>query len=235
MQIPFFIQWTQIDNMTCRQSVLAGSQDNWLITQYIGKTVGSVRLPQVNIQIEFDVSQCEDTAFQQALSLYTFETGGSENTTAVRDINNYHLVERLFFPNDSLNGTSDSEINFVTESDGFYLAFRDEGACIVLNRVVLSYNICPGETADLVIRPETIAPRIGIPSQEVRVRAECVPGASLENQDSAEILCLQRGEWASVPEFGCRCDPELRASEGGFSCKSTLLVLRKCINVPPPW
>lgn len=121
----------------------------------------------------------------------------------------------------------------MTESDGFYLAFRDEGACIVLNRVVLSYNICPGGTADLVIRPETIAPRIGIPSQEVRVRAECVPGASLENQDSVEVLCLQRGEWAAVPEFGCRCDPELQASEGGFSCKSTLLVLRKCINVPP--
>lgn len=98
IKIPFFIQWTQIDNMTCRQSVLAGSQDNWLITQYIGKTVGDVHLPQVNIQIEFDVSQCEDTAFQQALSLYTFETGGSENTTAVRDINNYRLVERLFSP-----------------------------------------------------------------------------------------------------------------------------------------
>ena len=214
----------QGSNNPCRQTVNVcgfniGPQDNWLITQYINRTVNGSRLPQVSVQVEFTLRGCDDLRCQRTFLLNAFETDRVDNITAAT-VSNYRLISRIAPADDSGQTTQNQtkELNFQTDAAGFYLAITDETSCFAVTRVIVFYNVCPGETKTLVVRPETLAPPIDRLSTPRQVTAECVAGASPENGVAVKLTCAQGGVWSSVSGSGCRCNPGLREDESGQSC-----------------
>ena len=193
-----------------------GRQDNWLITQYINRIVNGNRLPQVSVQIEFQLLGCDDLRCQKTFLLNAFETDLVNNITAAT-VSNYRLISRIAAADDS-GQTQTKELNFQTDAAGFYLAITDESSCFAVTRVIVFYNVCPGETKTFVVRPETLAPPFNRVSTPHQVTAECVAGASPENGVAAKLICAQGGLWSSISGSGCRCNPGLRGDENGLSC-----------------
>ena len=192
-----------------------GVQDNWLITQFINRTiVDGTHLPQVSIQVEFEQEGCVEGC-SRISSWYGYETS-TINSVAARNTSNYVLISRLV-PNDGNLQNQTRYLNFETNESGFYLAIRDEDTCLAVTRVLVFYNVCPQETVELMIRPEIISPRITTPSQEtLRVTGQCVANASPESGAAPILTCSPGGTWSVVS--GCQCNQRFLATENGTSC-----------------
>ena len=192
-----------------------GVQDNWLITQFINRTtVGGTRLPQVSIQIEFEQEGCIEGC-SRISSWYGYETS-TISSIAARDTSNYVLISRLV-PNDGNLQNQTMYLNFATNESGFYLAIRDEDTCLAVTRVLVFYNVCPQETVEFMIRPETLSPPITTPSQEpFRVTGHCVANASTESGAAPSLTCSPGGTWSIVS--GCQCNQGFLTTENGKSC-----------------
>ena len=154
-----------------------GPQNNWLITQYISRRVGDVLLPQVSVQVVFELRGCVNLACQRTFVVNIYETS-TENSTIARETGNYRLVSRVASDDDTglTSQNQTREADFTTDAEGFYIAIRDETTCIVLQRLIVFYNICPRGPGDLVMRTETIAPPVGRMSQPLEVTAHAVCG-----------------------------------------------------------
>ena len=226
------LQWTQNSNTPCRQQINAcgfdiGPQSNWVITQYIRRPFSN--LTQVSVLVEFEMSGCDSLSCEKTFVLTTYEAPMLSAAEA-RDTNRFRMVSRIATSDDSRQTRQNrtTELDFETNEDGFYLAIVDEGTCIGITRVIVFYNVCPGGVEDLVVRTETIAPRIERISQPFTVSAQCVEGASPENEVSARLNCNQGGVWTEIPGSGCRCNPGLTTSEDGRSCRGNYSHMTLC-------
>ncbi len=230
------MQWIQSTNLPCRQSVFAcgydiGPQENWLITQYINRTISDgTHLPQVRVLVEFELDSCpEGIICERSFVLYKYETS-VESDSLARSISKYQRTHGVFLGNDTRYNIKQNraiELNFDTDKEGFYLAIVDETLCIGVTRVIVLYHVCPGGVMDNVNQPETLAPHFEHLNQPLAVSAQCVEAASPENGVSAMLNCNQGGAWTPVQGSGCRCNPGFIASEDGSSCtgKATNLLI----------
>ena len=174
------MQWSQNTNTPCRQDVSvcgfnSGNQDNWLITQHINRVVNGTKLPQVSVLMEFEQARC-DQGCQRTFVLEAYETSTVDSTTA-RNTSNYRQIDRVapFDDSGTVSQNQTREINFQTNEDRFYLAIRDESTCIVVSRFLVFYDVCPQETVDLVMRPQTFLPIIASLSTPIEVTVSCLP------------------------------------------------------------
>ena len=198
----------------------SGPQSNWLITQLISRTVNGVRLPQVNVLIEFELQTCTDLQCQRTFSVYIYETSEDANR---RDISRYRQIERVSA--NSIDGTTVNEtvtIDFNTNNSSFYLAIRDESTCILVSRVIVFYGICPPQLQDKAVFPETIAPVVGAPPQ--RVNATCIENAVLVGDSPTKLICsgsANGGRWTVLTTGECRCVRGAFFADGDCVCKLT--------------
>ena len=131
----------------------AGPQNNWLITQFINRTVNGTRLPQVSVVIEFEVQDCGSNR-QQSFNTHVHETS-SVNSAGARNLS--RQVQRVS-PN-ILNGRRVNEtinILFNTNHSSFYFAIQVETICIAITRMIIFYLFCTSQTANLINYPEFI-------------------------------------------------------------------------------
>ena len=187
----------------------AGAQDNWLITQLINRTVNGTRLSQFSVMIEFEQKGCDITLnCQRTFNTHVYERS-SENTAASKTISNYRQVMRVS-PDDTtgnrVNVTID--INFITNHSSFYFAVQDETSCMVITRLLVFYHICPPETAEMIIRPKTIAPLISRRAVPLLITGKCVNNASPihSGAQGPTVKCNEGGIWSLIPNLGCKCD-----------------------------
>lgn len=214
------LQWFQNGSNPCRQSIgVCGSfeecnRNNWIITQYINRTIDGNHLSHYLLQLEIDIQDCSPFC-ERSFGLSRYDTSNVDNTVA-RNTSNYPYPVVLIanYTGDSQRGIITLEQSFDTDEEGFYLAFTDGPTCILITRVIVYYNICPQETEEFTIRPETIAPRIDL----LTITAECVEGATPENGVAPRLTCSQGGEWNTVPNEGCHCNTGFIAAENGRSC-----------------
>ena len=152
--------------------------------------------------------------------LWSIYETSTENSTIARETDNYRLVSRVDSDDDtgqtSQNQTRETDFN--TAAEGFYIAIRDETTCIVLQRLIVFYNVCPGGPGNLVMRPETIAPPVDRMSQPLEVTAQCVEGASPDGEGEVRLNCNQGGVWNAIPGSGCSCDLGFNTSADRRSC-----------------
>ena len=82
-----------------------------------------------------------------------------------------------------------------------YLAFLDQGACISLTNVTVSFNYCSEISSDLVKFPRTVAPVND--SQLVEQTGEC----KANSVSKVKLLgaCLSSGEWNITDGLECSC------------------------------
>jgi len=230
--------WVQNTNIACRQIVFAcgfeaGSQDNWMITQHISRMVGGTALPQVTVQVDFQLNSCmEENNCGRTFSIHKYETS-TINATAARNLNNYEFVPPRISPSDGSGDARENmsvQVDFDTAATGFYLGIRDETSCVFVHRVLVFYYVCPAETSDLITRPERIAPFIGN-SAPLLVDGQCVENSSPENGMRPRLTCSQNGVWGGIDGAGCVCDTGFQRSLDGRSCVGCEAGMYLSINV----
>ena len=217
----------------------AGTQDNWMITQHISRMVDGTALPQVNVQVDFQLNSCTQmNNCGRTFAFHKYETS-TIDATAARNLSNYEFVPPRITPTDGsgdVRENSSVQIDFSTAATGVYLGIRDETSCVFVHRVLVFYYVCPAETSDLITRPEMIAPRIGN-SAPIVVNGQCVENSSPENGIGARLTCSQNGVWGGLGGAGCVCDTGFQRSLDGRSCVGTFMSI--CLSVcpsfyPPP-
>ncbi len=209
----YFSQWEEGGDV-CTSVVIvcgytAGNQDNWLFTQHINRTVNGRPLQQVSVQIEYELTTCEETTTGSTICRRTFDLLKYETSTidrvAARDTDNYQPIQTLTTQASGITAILTEEFGFATTESGFYLAIRDPGTCIRIARLLVFYYTCPSETVDLVVRPETIAPMIGS-TEQFSVTPACVGNSSSVGGDLS-LQCVSRGSWIVSSSGRCQCDP----------------------------
>ena len=214
----------------------AGNQDNWMITQHISRMVGGTALPQVTVQVDFQLNSCtEMNNCGRTFAIHKYETS-TINATAARILNNYEFVPPRITPSDGsgdVRENSSVQLDFSTAATGVYLGIRDETSCVLVHRVLVFYYVCPAETSDLITRPEVIAPFIGN-SAPIVVDGQCVNNSSPENGIGARLTCSQNGVWGGLGGAGCVCDAGFQRSLDGRSCVGTFVSVYPSVHLFTP-
>ncbi len=198
-----------------------GDQNNWLFTQHINRTVDGYRLQQVSVQIEYQQFTCptdimiDNTTCRRTIELLKYETS-SVNPVAARDTSNYVAIRTLTTQVSGNTTNTTENFGFNTDESGFYLAIRDPGTCIFISRLMVFYYTCPGETVNLVVRPETIAPTIGSGIQ-LNVNASCFENSSPVGDDFS-LKCLESGNWVAAVSSRCECHTGFIPTMDGENC-----------------
>ena len=106
---------------------------------------------------------------------------------------------------------------------GMYLALIDEGTCVHINRLVVSYTVCPAQNHSLIIYPQTVAPTINNIADKL-VPASCTEGASLT--EATSLVCSIGGLWGEVSSTVCQCDSGYQLMGTGLNatCEGTLFI-----------
>ncbi len=192
-----------------------GNQNNWIFTQHINRTVNEYFLQQVSVQIEYQQSICPDessTRCRRTFDILKYETSVI-NPVVARETDNYALIQTLTTEVSGTTTKNTENFEFNTDESGFYLAIRDPGTCIAISRLIVFYNVCPGETVDLVVRPETIAPTVGSGIQ-LNVNASCVQNSSTV----VSLICLESGNWVATASSRCECNTGFVPTMNGGTC-----------------
>ncbi len=175
-------------------------------------------LQQVSVQIKYQQNICPDegsTRCRRTFDLLKYETS-SVNPVAAIDTGNYALIRTLTTQVSGAITKSTEQFGFNTNESGFYLAIRDPGTCITISRLIVFYNVCPGETVNLVVRPETIAPIVGS-NMQLNVNASCFANSSPEG-DAFSLTCSESGNWVAVPSSRCVCNTGFIPTMNGENC-----------------
>ena len=205
---------------------MSGAQDNWLITQYINISNPSVTDLNVNATYATitDLGECTGSLSCVKNVPIHFYWTNTLNETERNDTSNYGGVAgRLVHIGN--NGSRESANLVIPVPQGFngaYLALVDEGTCVFISRLVVSYTVCPAQNLDLISYPQITAPTVNNVDDKM-VPVTCVEGASTIEPQSLE--CNIGGIWGSI-DSPCQCDPGyqlnvtgLNAScEGMFCC-----------------
>ena len=125
-----------------------------------------------------------------------------------------NLYDNIYTFSLQLVGTkTTSTIPFIVKTKFIVLAFHDQGACIWLHSVKVSYSVCPEETLSeaLVSLPKTVAPF----NESLLVEGKCAVYSVQIVQESLKVLCESTGEWnTSRLEGRCVCK-ENKENTGG--------------------
>ena len=96
----------------------------------------------------------------------------------------------------------DYDGKIITKKGGVYLAFLDQGACVSLSKVIVSYNYCSEIGSVLVRFSRTVAPVNDSYLEEQTGR--CTDVNSI-NKVKLSGVCLSSGEWNITDGVKCLC------------------------------
>ena len=142
----FSMQWAQAGNKACRQvigscSYASGSQDNWLITQYINTTVNGKALSQVVVRVNFSLNGClTGGSCQQSFLLQMYQTRNIDPSGSINRTNYAAFSGSRVTVGSNPSGTVvDAQDVTVAlgASGGLYLAAQDTGTCVSIFRLTV--------------------------------------------------------------------------------------------------
>ena len=197
-----------------------------MITQYINTSTTEVT--DLNVSATFATSPIPCVAGQclQNVPVRVYWTN-TPNETERNTASNYNTVAtRLLHTTNDGQRESDHEVVEVpSNTTGLYLALVDEGTCVSISRLVVSYNVCPEQTQNLIVYPQIIAPTARTISFKM-VPASCVDGASMTG--TTMLVCTVGGLWGAPhpPADTCQCDPGYQMIGVGLNatCEGDLCV-----------
>lgn len=201
----FIVQWELRSNESCRQTVGTCSTDvspqqNYLISSFINS---SEVLPlSIGITVEFK-GDCEPPASCTTdFSLLISTSSPSQSM----DVSSYTEIVQVV-PNNT-----EIFYSFPVQESGFFLAFRDESACVVIDRVRV-YVSCSGTVNGFAQYAETISGRT--------IDGTCVDNAVLQTGASLNALCQLNGTFNFPSSGPCHCRPGY-GSDGNNTCSGEL-------------
>ena len=191
------------------------AQDNWLITQFIN-TTSNVRQQEVFIRITYAIPTITQCTSDCEVNIYVFQTNET-NQSYIRNISVFLDQSLSSLRDDSRGSRISSVVRFEPNSlyGGFYLAFRDLGACISISEVVVYYPIC-----------DAIFLEFGLNFTKAQIPEGASLGSCFANMamdlnatdDHVQAVCILRLDrdylptWTVISEnaTGCMCIPGYR-------------------------
>ena len=125
----------------------------------------------------------------------------------------------------------DYDVKIITKKGGVYLAFLDQGACLSLSSIIVSYNYCSEIGSILVRFSRTPAPVND--SYLVEQTGRCADVNSI-NKVKLSGVCLSNGEWNITDGIKCLCKPGhelVNGSEGNVLECSGMNVISLLLSV----
>ena len=165
---------------------------------------------RLDIEIHYRLLNCpkKDTGrfCKTYLTLYSYNTNSEQ---PVPDPSRGGFKEEAVITPESLpaQGVTQEHIfrsSVVTTARGIYLAFLDQGVCITLTKVVISYRYCPEIGSTLVTFPRTVAPAND--SNLTEEEGKCTDVNSVKKVKLVSV-CLSNGEWNITDDLKCLCNP----------------------------
>jgi len=173
---------------------------NWLRTDFIDVK----NAKRLDIEIHYILLNCPITGTSKFcktyLTLYSYHTDTKEpppDPTKVMFQKEAAITPKSLPPQGSYK-TDVFYGSLVTRARGIYLAFLDQGVCITLTKVVISYRYCPEIVGTLVTFPRTVAPTND--SDLAHQEGKCADVNSVNKG-----VCLSNGEWNIPDDFACLC------------------------------
>ena len=141
---------------------------------------------------------------------HRYDTDGSVSDSMRTNTQNYQPLfgteqnSRLERPEQASRDVTETR-NFTRPSDsqGFYLAFRDPGTCGIVNRIIVYYRVLPGRSDTLTSCPAVPLPVIGNGRSSSR-SCTCLGNSSEVRDGDLERICDQNG--MCTDGGSCKCD-----------------------------
>ena len=193
----------------------AKEPNNWLLSDYI--LVEEYQRLDITVTYTFN-AECSDqslTHCKEFFAGYVMESNISGDILHIPSpLRNASLYEKIStFRLQFLKTKTTSTTPFIVKTKFIVLAFHDQGACILLHSVKVSYRVCSEETLSgtLVSLPQTVAPL----NESLLVEGRCAVNSVQIVQESLSVLCESTGEWnTSRLEGRCICK-ENKENNGG--------------------
>ena len=231
------MQWLDANQAAgCSHNLLAcyfqqGPQNNWLITQYINISNAAVTDINVNATFVTSVLDC-GSGCVQTIPIRIYQTNRVDEEGRMTTGNYGNPLARLLHTTGAgQRRESDSNVISITSGiTGLYLALTDEGTCVEVSRLVVSYTVCPAQMLNLVTYPETIAPTFNNVRPKM-VNGSCMDHASLV-RGSLTLECNIGGLWGSVDAV-CQCDASFEFSISGNKTSCQGKIEYSCCSADP--
>jgi hypothetical protein len=101
-------------------------------------------------------------------------------------------------------------VSIKAKAKGMYLAFYDQGACLSLLKVYVSFNYCPDRNKNLVTFARAVSPFDD--SSPKQVEGKCSDPHST-NTTALTAACMSQGNWKLNNTVRCLCQPGYEYSE----------------------
>ena len=173
----------------------------------------------LNVELKYNLLGCPTTSKRTfcnyRLSIYVLhvekELVGVDLNPLTANKVTYQKVETIVptvLPASEKSKGYDYDGKIITKKGGVYLAFLDQGACVSLSSVIVSYNYCPEIGRVLVRFSRTAA---------VEKRTGHCTDINSVNKVKLSGVCLSNGEWNIMDGIKCLCKPSyelVNATEG---------------------
>ena len=195
----------------------------------------------LNIKLKYNLRRCPPTASsfcKHKWSIYVLHVekevvGVDLNPLTANEVT-YQEVETIaptVLPAPGKSEPYESDVKIITKKRGVYLAFLDQGACVSLSSVIVSYNYCSEIGSVLVRFSRTPAPVND--SSLVEQTGHCSDVNSI-NKVKLSGVCLSNGEWSITDGIKCVCKPGyelVNGSEGNVIECSGMNVISLFLSV----
>ena len=178
----------------------------------------------VNVKLKYKLLGCPSTSSlfcNYAFSIYVLhvdkELIGVDLDPLTANKVTYKKVETIvptILPASRWLKTYDYDSKIITKKGGVYLAFLDQGACVSLSSVIVSYNYCSEIDRSLVRFSRAAAPVNDSFIEEQTGRCTDVNSV---NKVKLSGVCLSNEEWNIKDTIKCLCKPGyelINGSEG---------------------
>ena len=189
---------------------------NWLRTDFINVSNAN----RVDIEIHYSLLNCPKVASSRFcktyLTLYSYHANTEQ--PAPDPTKGMFKKEAVITPKRlPAQGSTKSDIfrgSVVTTARGIYLAFLDQGVCITLTKVVISFRYCPEIGSTLVTFPRTVSPANDSDLREQE--GKCTDVNSV-NKVKLVSVCLSNGEWNITDDLMCLCKAGYELIDGAIA------------------
>ena len=96
-------------------------------------------------------------------------------------------------------------ISTTVQESGVFFAIHDNGICMAVFSIAVSYRICSEKPENFVNFSSTIPPSDS--SKRLKVVGTCVDNAVTVGVSELSAFCESNGNWSLSPGVGCECSP----------------------------
>ncbi len=184
--------------------VITREPNNWLQTDFIDVR----KTTQLDIEVHYSLLNCPRAATSRYcktyFTLYSYHTDTRDPipdpTKGVFQKETVITPTTLPPPGNSVRDVFHGSV--LTKAKGIYLAFLDQGVCMTMTKVIISYRYCPEKHGILVLFPKTAAPAND--SDLIAQEGKCADVNSI-NKVKLSGVCLSNGEWNTTDDLACIC------------------------------